>query len=72
MGWGLDLVWPVTVERAGLRMGIVDAVPVRHSLRRPAQHYRHGHAQAEMHAYLERREHLRIEQASVILDSYVS
>ena len=25
MGWGLDFVWPRTVEKAGLHMGIIDA-----------------------------------------------
>ena len=32
MGWGLDLI--VKIEQAGLKMGIIDATPVTHALRR--------------------------------------
>ena len=31
--WGLDLVWPLAIEGRSLRMGIIDAVAVDHSLR---------------------------------------
>jgi hypothetical protein len=33
MGWGLDMVWPTKIERKGLKMGIVDATPVDHTVR---------------------------------------
>lgn len=33
VGWGLDYLWPVVLERAGLReaIGIIDATPVTHT-----------------------------------------
>jgi len=39
MGWGLDFIWPVAIEAAGLRLGIVDATPIAHRLRRPVSGY---------------------------------
>jgi hypothetical protein len=36
MGWGLDLHWSAVAERLGWRLGVIDAVPVRHETRRYA------------------------------------
>jgi hypothetical protein len=36
MGWGLDLHWSALAERLGWRLGVIDAVPVRHEKRRTA------------------------------------
>jgi hypothetical protein len=36
MGWGLDLHWSALAERLGWRLGVIDAVPVRHETRRYA------------------------------------
>ena len=47
MGWGLDFVWPARIESAGLRMGVVDAVPVAHRIRPPATEYNYDDAKAE-------------------------
>jgi hypothetical protein len=70
MGWGYDLVWPCAIESAGLKMGIVDAVPVGHSVRRPVAQYKHGTADRVMRAYLEHRRHLSQEEAFFIVESY--
>lgn len=70
MGWGYDLVWPCAIDSAGLKMGIVDAVPVEHSVRRPVAHYGHGTAERAMRAYLEHRRHLSQEEAFFIVESY--
>lgn len=48
MGWGLDFVWPVIVESQGLRMGIIDATPVDHSLRQPKTGYNSVEALTDM------------------------
>ena len=70
MGWGYDLVWPCVVETLNLRMGIVDAVPVAHSLRKPVQHYAHREVDRQMRHYLDQRQHLTLEQAFFIVESY--
>jgi hypothetical protein len=58
MGWGLDFVWPRTVEKAGLHMGIIDATPVRHALRKPVTHYDYDTTNDAMSKYLQQCEAL--------------
>src|SRR5215467_7598486 len=48
MGWGLDFIWPVVMENAGLRLGVIDAVPVAHRIRKPTANYAHADADREM------------------------
>jgi hypothetical protein len=70
MGWGYDMVWPCLLERHGTRMGIVDAVPVSHSLRAPVVNYEHALADTQMTTYLSKYAHLSPEQAFTIIESY--
>jgi hypothetical protein len=70
MGWGYDFVWPVVMEEAGLRIGIVDATPVAHNLRKPVTHYDHESASRSMQAFLSRHPHLAPQEAFVILEAY--
>ena len=39
MGWGFENLWSLEVERRGLAMGILDRLPVDHSLRKPVANY---------------------------------
>jgi hypothetical protein len=39
MGWGLENVWSLRASERGLKMGIIDAVPVDHSMRKPVANY---------------------------------
>jgi len=71
MGWGYDFVWPVLLERAGKRMGIVDATPVGHDLRKPVAFYEHGAADSAMKAFLASRPHLSKSEAFTIREAYV-
>jgi hypothetical protein len=70
MGWGYDFVWPVLLESAGLRMGIVDATPVAHDLRKPVVNYDHEEAERAMNAFLAGRPHLTRAEAFTILEAY--
>ncbi len=70
MGWGYDFVWPLTMEQAGLRMGIVDATPVAHNLRKPVAFYDDRDAAIAMKAYLAGRWHLSPRDAFTILEAY--
>jgi hypothetical protein len=45
-GWGLDLLWSDIAEKANLKMGIVDALPLRH-LRPVGANYDRGKASLE-------------------------
>jgi hypothetical protein len=71
MGWGLDFTWPVMLEQAGLRLGLVDATPVDHSLRRPAAYYDSRASIEGMEAYLAGREHLTRSEAFTIVEPYL-
>jgi len=71
MGWGFDFVWPYFIEKMGLRMGIIDAVPVEHSIRKPVMNYNYDAANKAMMNYLSKSPHLSKEEAFRILESYV-
>jgi hypothetical protein len=70
MGWGYDFVWPRVLREAGLKLGIVDATPVHHRLRRPVAEYNHATAKRQMYRYLKRTPHLSAIEAFSILESY--
>lgn len=70
MGWGLDFVWPAVLQSAGFKMGIVDAVTVDHSHRKPFTQYDGGTALQGMQAYLATRPHLEQGEAFVVLHEY--
>jgi glycosyltransferase involved in cell wall biosynthesis len=69
MGWGFDYVLPCIAEKHGLRVGIIDATPVDHSLRKPMQYYEYSDAKTAMDAYLSANPHLSREEAFTILES---
>jgi hypothetical protein len=71
MGWGNDFVWPILAEKHSLRMGIIDAVPVAHNMRKPVAYYDHGTSVDAMRGYLAGRPHLSKKDAFRILESYV-
>jgi hypothetical protein len=70
MGWGLDFVWPVLAEKYNFNMGIVDATPVAHSLRKPVTYYNYSDTNDAMINYLARQPHLSKKDAFFILESY--
>jgi hypothetical protein len=70
MGWGYDFVWPCIVEKIGLRMGIIDATPVEHSMRKPVKNYVHREADKSEAEFLSRNDHLARGEAFRILESY--
>jgi hypothetical protein len=70
MGWGYDFVWPVVAERANLRLGIIDATPVDHSLRGQATTYARDAEIQVMRSYLATQPHLSREEAFTIVEAY--
>ncbi|MCR6476970.1 hypothetical protein NU688_12485 [Variovorax sp. ZS18.2.2] len=68
MGWGLDFVWPVKLEHRGLRMGILDATPIAHRIRRPAGGYDTRTAHLSMSDLLARHPHLDKNEAFTVLE----
>ncbi len=68
MGWGYENVWSYRVRERGLRMGIIDAVPVSHSLRKPVANYSWDIANQDRHALLAKHPHLPLDQCFRVLD----
>jgi hypothetical protein len=59
MGWGYDLTWPIVARERNLAIGIVDGVPVDHSLRARSALYDQREQIELMAAYLSNRSHVR-------------
>lgn len=68
MGWGYENVWSYLFAQRKLKMGIIDAVPVDHSVRPVTKHYTWDAADKGRTMYLQQREHLSIEQCARVLD----
>jgi hypothetical protein len=70
MGWGFDFVLPYIAEKKGLRVGIVDAAPVDHSMRKPMHNYRYEEAKKAMDDYLASHPHFSRDEAFTILEAF--
>ena len=57
-GWGLDLHWSALAAERGWRLGVVDALPVRHEARLVAADYARDDAIAEAAGFLADRPYL--------------
>jgi len=70
MGWGLDFVWPAIVKEHDLHMGIIDAIPVDHSMRAPVTTYDGDTTRQRMQAYLKKNPHLSREAAFTVVNNF--
>jgi hypothetical protein len=64
MGWGLDAHWAAVAREHGWPIGIVDATPIRHDVRRTGSAYAHADAVAEARTYLAHRPYVTREEAA--------
>ncbi len=71
MGWGLDYVWSALLKEKELKMGIIDATPIAHTLRPVGKSYDSGKAMAEMKDFLLMRPHLSEIEAHVVLHKFI-
>jgi hypothetical protein len=70
MGWGLDLHWGALALERGWRLGIVDAVPVRHELRATASRYDRSEAVEELRHFLAERPHIDRKMALTVVQRH--
>jgi hypothetical protein len=68
-GWGYDLMWPVAIQAAGLRMGIVDATPIAQPARRAAGLHAPPDPRA-VKTFLDRHPHISRAEAFTLLEAY--
>lgn len=66
MGWGLDVHWAAVAREHGWPIGIVDAVPVAHTLRPAAATYGRDEAVAEARAFLDDRPYVRRDEVRTV------
>jgi hypothetical protein len=66
-GWGLDLHWAAVAAERGWRLGVVDALPVRHELGVVAAAYAREDAVEEAARFLAERPYLPSERAGEVL-----
>jgi hypothetical protein len=66
-GWGLDLHWAAVAAERGWRLGVVDALPVRHEYGVVAATYARDDAVAEAARFLSDRPYLPSEHAGEVL-----
>ena len=57
MGWGYENVWSYQLAGRGLKLGIIDAVPVDHSTRKPVANYKWSEADAQRKELFKKHEH---------------
>ena len=69
MGWGLDAHWGALAAQRGWKVGVIDAVPVRHT-RPVAESYPRDAAMAEADRFLADRPYVTREQAAEVLEEY--
>jgi hypothetical protein len=72
MGWGLDLHWGGIARQRGWRLGVVDAVPIRHEARETASGYDRGLAVEELRRFLTGRPHIDRETALTVVERHRS
>jgi hypothetical protein len=70
MGWGYENVWAHRLDQAQMKMGIIDAVPVDHSLRKPVAYYRWDEANQQQRLFLSKHEHIPLDQCFRVLDVF--
>jgi GT2 family glycosyltransferase len=71
-GWGLDAHWSAVARMNGLRLGVVDAVPIMHRLRPIAASYDRSDAIAEAREFLAGRPYVTRDEASRVLATHRS
>jgi hypothetical protein len=69
-GWGLDLHWGALARERGWRVGVIDALPVRHETSPVASAYSREDAIAEALDFLRDRPHLTAAEAQRTLASH--
>jgi hypothetical protein len=67
MGWGLDLHWAALAAQRGWRLGVIDALPVRHETRPVGHAYAAAEASEEAQRFLAGRPYLDARQAGQTL-----
>jgi hypothetical protein len=69
-GWGLDAHWAAVARDHGWPLGIVDATPIRHGVRRTAAAYDRDEAIAEARRFLKDKPYVKAVEAQRTLATH--
>jgi Glycosyl transferases group 1 len=67
MGWGYENVWSYELVQRKLKMGIIDAVPVDHSIRKPVTNYKWSEADAQRKKLFKKHKHYTYDECFRVL-----
>jgi hypothetical protein len=70
MGWGMCLHWAALARREGWKLGIVDALPVRHERRGTASTYPEAEALEAARRFLDDHEHIGFDEANEVVSRH--
>jgi hypothetical protein len=70
MGWGLDLHWGALAEQYGWKLGVIDALPVRHEDRPVGGGYSSADATAEAQGFLAGKPYIHASEAGKTIEEY--
>jgi hypothetical protein len=70
MGWGLDLHWGAVAQERGWKLGVIDAVPVRHELRPVGGSYSTAQATEEAQRFLADKAYLQASEAGRTIEEH--
>jgi len=70
MGWGLDFHWPTILSNNNLKMGIIDQIPIEHSLRKPVAYYNYQETESRMQCFLKQVSHISHQDAFTAIETY--
>jgi glycosyltransferase involved in cell wall biosynthesis len=68
MGWGFENVWAYRLRERDRSQGIIDSVPMDHSIRKPLAHYEWSDANADRERYLAREPHIPLQECVRVLE----
>jgi glycosyltransferase involved in cell wall biosynthesis len=67
MGWGYENVWSYLMWERNMKMGIIDALPVDHSLRKPVANYDWAEANAQRKELFKKHKHYSYDECFRVL-----
>jgi hypothetical protein len=70
MGWGLDLHWGAVAQERGWKIGVIDALPVRHETRPVGASYSNAEAIEEAQRFLAGRPYIHAADAGRTLNAH--
>ncbi|MBN2298377.1 MAG: hypothetical protein JXM72_07275, partial [Deltaproteobacteria bacterium] len=70
MGWGYENIWSYRLAEHKAKMGIIDGIPIDHSIRKPVANYTWEQADRQRSELLMKHPHLSLDECLRVVDVY--